>query len=200
MRKTGWALALAALVAAPAPAAAQDFDARGAQRQLFSEKRAELVVHPQPGVDPRFMQVLGDRRQAASFTAHIPYYGAVAVSPDEGLVEHAIVSVGNYHSFASAAEAALGICNRQRTRGTTPCVVVAEIRPRGWQARALQLSAGATAIFRRDYRRARGARAFAVSPASGGYGIGTGPSAAAGAIAACNAAGGVTDCRVAIRD
>jgi hypothetical protein len=195
----GRAIALAALVAAPA-LAQEVLNARGAQRLLFNERRAELVAHPQPSVDPRLMALLQDQRQVAGFIESVPYYGAIAVSPDQGLVESAIVSVGNYHSFDSAATAALARCDAQRPEGTQPCVIVAEIRPRGWQARALQLSAGATAVFRREYRRARGDKAFAISPTSGGYGIGRGVGAAASAIAACNAAGGVADCRVAVSD
>lgn len=195
----GRALALAAL-AAP-PALAQDvFDARAAGRLLFNERRAELVAHPQPSVDPRLMALFEDRRQAAAFLDHVPYYGAIAVSPDQGLVEDAIVAVGNHHSFDSAATVALGRCEAQRPADTRACVIVAEIRPRRWRGRALQLSAGATAVFRREYRRARGERAFAISPTSGGYGIGQGAGAAASAVAACNAAGGVADCRVAISD
>lgn len=199
MRKT-WAALVAALVTAAPALAQQVVDARAAQRQLFNERRSELIVHPQAAVDPRFMAVLSNRQQADRLLSEIPYYGAIAISPDEGLVMNAIVSVGNYHSFATASAAALTLCNRQRASGTRPCVVVAEIRPRNWQARAFQLSAGATAIFRREYRRARGPRAFAVSPGSGGYGIGRGEGAEAAAVGACNAAGGVTDCRIAIRD
>lgn len=195
----GRALALAALVAAPA-IAQEVFDAPAAGRLLYSERRAELVAHPQPAVDRRLMALLEDRRQVAGFLDSVPYYGAIAVSPDQGLVAEAIVAVGNYHSFGSAAAAALGRCDAQRPEGTGNCVIVAEIRPRGWQARALQLSAGATATFRRDFRRGRDERAFAISPTSGGYGIGRGPGAAASAIAACNAAGGVADCRIAISD
>ncbi|MDH3264722.1 MAG: 5-aminolevulic acid synthase [Paracoccaceae bacterium] len=195
----GRALALAALVAAPA-VAQEVIGARAAQRLLFNERRAELVAHPQSSVDPRLTALLQDRRQVAGFIESVPYYGAIAVSPDQGLVQDAIVPVGNYHSFESAAGAALGQCNAQRPEGSRPCVIVAEIRPRGWRARALQLSAGATATFRREYRRGRDERAFAISPTSGGYGIGRGLGAAASAIAACNAAGGVADCRVAISD
>lgn len=199
MRRQAGAWVMALAIAAPA-AAQEVVDARAAQRQLFNAARAELIVQPQPGVHAGLMALLADRRQVEGFIAQIPYYGAIAVSPDEGMVESAIVSVGNYHSAASAVAAALKICNAQRKAGTSPCVSVAEIRPRGWEARALQLSAGATAIFRRDYRRSQGARAFAASPSSGGYAIGRGPAAEAEAIASCNAAGSVSDCRIAIKD
>jgi hypothetical protein len=195
----GRALALAALAAAPA-LAQEVFDARAAGRLLFNERRAELVALPQPSVDQRLMALLQDRRRVAGFLDSVPYYGAIAVSPDQGLVEEAIVAVGNFHSSGSAAAAALGRCDAQRPAETRACVIVAHIRPRGWRARALQLSAGATATFRREFRRGQGERAFAISPASGGYGIGRGPGAAAAAIAACNAAGGMADCQVAISD
>ncbi len=188
-------------LAAAGPAMAQGVaDERAARSMLFHESRAELVARPDPAVDPRLMAVLQDRRQAAALVGSVPYYGAVAVSPDQGLVPEAIVSVGNYHSVPSAAAAALAACNAQRPSGTRPCVLAAEIRPRGWEARALQLSSGATAVFRRVYRRGNGEKALAISPSSGGYGVGKGAGAAASAMAACAAAGGAGDCRVVIAD
>jgi hypothetical protein len=187
-----------ALFAASAASAQGVFDARGAQRQLFHESRAELIVHPYAGMSAAEQGVF--KAVADQLAGSVPYYGAIAISPAEGINSRATTARGNYHSFESASAAVLADCNGARARGAAPCVVVAEVRPRNWQARALQLSAAATQMFRADYRRGRGERSLAVSPTSGGFGIGKGPGAASSAIAACNQVGGVSDCRIAVQD
>lgn len=188
---------LAILVASGA--VAQDTPtARDVQRQLFNESRAELVMHPHPSMST--VEAGAFEQVADQLVSQVPYYGAIAISPDQGLNSTATTARGNYHSFQAASAAVLADCNAARSRGSARCVVVAEVRPRNWQARAFQLSAGATAIFRREYRRGREERAFAISPTSGGYGVGKGPGAAVSAVAACNQAGGVSDCQVAVAD
>lgn len=187
-------VAVAALAAGPA-AAQEVLDTAAARRILFNERRVEVVIHPQPFLSEAAADVLRDVAEG-----NVPYYGAIAVSPDQGLATEATTARGNYHDAAAAAAAALADCNARRATGSTPCVVVAETRPKDWEPRGLQLSQGATSLFRRDYRRGREQKAFAVSPTSGGFGIGRGATAAAAAIASCNAAGGVADCRVVIAD
>ena len=60
---------------------------------------------------------------------------------------------------------------------------------------------GATVAFRSDYRRARGEKAMAISPASGFFAIARGPGAAEAAVAECKALSqGAGDCVVAIRN
>jgi hypothetical protein len=92
----------------------------------------------------------------------------------------------NFHDSESAEAAALAACG-------TGCVVVMVVRPEGWEpGRALELSAEATAALRSEYRRLpRRARAFAISPATGQWGVGEGQAAA---LAAC----GAEDCRVVV--
>jgi hypothetical protein len=188
----------AVLVAAAAawPAFGQEvFSERSARGQLFNERRVEVQVVAHPFLSPAEIRVLEE-----AGAGNVPYYGAIAASPDQGLTGEPTSAAGNHHSMEGAAAAALSECNSKRAGGTAPCVIVAEIRPRGWEPRALQLSQGATASFRRDYARASGTRAFAISPSTGGYGIGRGDVAADRALAACNAAAGARDCRVAIAD
>jgi hypothetical protein len=192
------ALAVLSVLAATSVAAQGVFNARSAQRQLFNGGRAELIVHPYPGMSEAEEGAF--KAVADQLVRSVPFYGAIAISPQEGMNSQATTARGNYHSFESAAAAVLADCNRARARGTAPCVVAAEIRPRNWRARELQLSSSATAAFRASYRRARGEKSFAVSPTSGGFGIGMGPGAASSAVAACNQAGGVGDCRVIIQD
>lgn len=189
------AAAVAAAVALPVPAPAQQaMDGATARRMLFDARRAEVVVFAQGLLSEAEAQVL---RQTAE--ANVPYYGAIAVSPSQGLAAEPTSAAGNHHDVAAAGRAALAACDAKRPAGTRPCVVVAEVRPRGWQARPLQLSAGATESFRRDFRRGGGS-AFAVSPSTGGFGLGAGPGADASALAACASASRAPDCRVIVRD
>lgn len=95
-----------------------------------------------------------------------PYYAAIAISPDEGLMSEATVAAANYHNVEAASAAALSGCNEKK-KGAADCVVVALVRPEGWQAQPLQLSSDATAAFA-DYQ----GGAVAVSGATGSWGLG----------------------------
>lgn len=129
-----------------------------------------------------------------------PYYGAIAVSPDEGLMVEATVAAANHHSTEAAESAALAGCDAKR-KGATPCVIVALIRPQGWAARPFQLSSGATTGFVDSFLKVRRDRAFAVSPSTGLWGIGKGRNSADKAVADCAAkAAGVADCAVVVAD
>jgi hypothetical protein len=195
MRRLAAAAAMTAAMAAAGPAPAQQaMDGATARRMLFDARRAEVVIFPQGILSAPEADVL--RRTAE---ANVPYYGAIAVSPSQGLAAEPTSAAGNHHDVAAAGRAALEACDAKRPAGSRPCVIVAEVRPRGWAARPLQLSAGATETFRRDFRRG-GERAFAISPSTGGFGVGSGPGADASALAACAAASRARDCRVVVRD
>jgi hypothetical protein len=187
-------MALAGLMAGTAHAQ-EVLDGAGARGLLFNERRTEVAIITHGFVSEAEVAVL---RDAAAKS--VPYYGAIAAAPDLGITGEATSATGNFHDAPAAAAAALAECNAKRPRGSAACVVVAEIRPRNWQARALQLSAGATSVFKRDYRRGGGERAFAVSPTSGGFGFARGEGAAAKATRSCNTAGHVADCRVVVQD
>ena len=86
-----------------------------------------------------------------------------------------------------------------RKRGTQPCQIAAQLLPRRYKARPFQLSQDGTAAFD-DYRRAKGEKAIAVSTGTGSFGIGTGETAEATAIAACNQRAPKNDCVIAVRN
>lgn len=184
-----WGLVLG--MAAATAGAAQPVDGRSARDALFSPRGSSVAIVR--GVLPEDQAEL-----LAGVAAGQAYYGAIAVSPDEGLMVEATVAAVNHHSVEAAATAAVRDCNA-RKKGRADCVVAALIRPRGWEeGRALALSAMATEAFRSDYGRS-GARALAVSPSTGAFGLGKGEGAAEAALAAC-AEGGATDCAVAVAD
>lgn len=139
-----------------------------------------------------------EARLLAGVVADQPYFGAVAISPAEKLLESkATIAVANFHTTKAAATEALRQCNALRA-GAAPCVVVALIRPKGWQDGALSLSAEATAGFAKGYPPAKGAMAVSVS--TGAWGIASGAGAADAAIAACAKRSADHDCTVVIQD
>ncbi|PZQ99364.1 MAG: 5-aminolevulic acid synthase [Cereibacter sphaeroides] len=128
-----------------------------------------------------------------------PYYGAIAISPDEGIMVEATVAGANHNSTEAAEAFALQACDAKR-KGKTPCAVVALIRPAGWAARPYQLSSGATEAFA-EYMKIRRDKAFAISASTGLWGMGKGRDAAAKAIAECaTKPPQPTDCALLVQD
>lgn len=190
-------MTLAAMVAMLATAApAQDLTGAEVEPLLYPATGSAVEIVPQPFLPADQAQMLQTVGAAQA------YYGAIAVSPDEGMMVEATVAAANHHSTEAASIAALAGCDAKR-KGAAPCVIVALIRPAGWQARAFQLSSGATAGFLDNYAGTRRARAFAISPATGHWGMGKGGDAAAKAVKDCvaKAAGApVGDCAVVVAD
>ena len=179
------AAALAVALAAPAPAAAQaSITQAEARAQLFDARRTQVAIVRQPFLSEADIATL----QALPQAAQLDYYGALAVDPAQGLQGDRARGAFNFHSPEAARAAALSGCG-------AGCVVVAEIRPRDFvDGRALTLNQGATrAVAGRALGRAGGT--LAISDATGAFGLGEGATAA---VAAC-AAGGATDCRVAVQ-
>ena len=172
-------------------ALAEPVSGRAAKDALFSARKSEVVMAPAPFLSD------SDARLLASVVADQPYYGAVAVAPDEGLASEATFAAANHHSVEAAVKAALAACNAKR-KGGRPCAIVGNIRPEGWQPRGFGLSADATKGFRDDYG-SRGSRALAISPSTGRWGLGKGDRAASDALAACGK-GGAGDCQLAVAD
>lgn len=186
MGRFGAILAVCAVVAAPALAA--PVGGQVAEAALYSPKGAQAVVLRTPGLKPEDVEAL---RQVA---ATQKYYGAVAISPDEGLLSPATVAAANYHDVENARAAALASCNDRRKKGADRCVVVADIVPVGWKKGAkLQLSTDATAGF----EALKGPRFLAASADTGNWGAGAD---AAAALAACRAKSGARDCELVISD
>lgn len=189
------ALRLALILAALSPTAAlaDPIGASEARDQLYDADRVEVARYQTPGLSERDVQVLTTVAQSQK------YYAAVAFAPDAGIMAEPTVLAADYHSIEAARAAALNGCNARRTGGAA-CAIALEVRPQGWQPRAVQLSADATAGFNDQYLRAAGPRALAISASSGQWGIGRGEHAAEDAVSACKGDTDVSDCAVVIAD
>jgi len=174
-------------------AAAQSLDGRSARKAVFPATGVSITVLEAGGLSAT------DRAVLRQVLAAQPYYGAVAMSPSEGLMSEALVAAANYHDVEAAGVAALRDCDARKKPGSAACVIVAELRPEGWEPRTLQLSAAATDGLARDYK-GLGAKALAISPATGKWAIAKGKDAVAEAQAQCEAAGAGGDCRVVVAD
>ncbi len=184
---------LAALTASlPQMAMADVLTGKAAKKALFADSDVAVEVTKHSFLVDEQPQIVG------SVASQQPYYGAIAVSPDEGLMSEATLAAANYHSVEAASLAALAGCDAVR-KGAVPCVIVALVRPKGWEARPLQLSADATVAFRKDYG-GKGA-ALAVSAGTGTWGMSKGTNASEAALAACAAKlVGPNDCTVIVVD
>lgn len=185
-------LALALLVGGAAAAPAQGVpDQAAAKRLLFPARGAQIAVTRHAFLTEIDLAALRELPRVAQ----LKYYGALAAAPDAGFQSETTRGAFNFHSTASARAAALAECDAARAGGA-PCVVVADILPRRYQAgRSLTLNQDATAaVAGRDFRRAGSDAVLAISPATGAWGLGDGPAAA---VASC-AAGGARDCEPAV--
>ncbi|MBN2905941.1 MAG: 5-aminolevulic acid synthase [Rhodobacteraceae bacterium] len=182
----GGALGLAGM------ALAEPVSGKAARELVFKSDAVEVVIAPVPGLSEQDIAAL---RFAA---AQQPYYSAIAMAPSEGLLSEATLAAQNFHDPDAARAAALRGCDSAR-KGGAPCVIAAEIRPEGWQPRALSLSAAATEALQEDYGRGRGEKALAISPGTGKWAVQKGADAGPAALAAC-ATQGATDCQLAVAD
>ena len=161
---------------------------KDARKLVITAKTAVVEVMLDAGLSAPDQTALG------LVGAQQPYYGAIAISPGDGLLSEATVAAANYHDTAAAQIAALAECDAKKTTPAA-CVIAALIRPDGYAPRALQLSVDATTALRKDYPGKGGA--LAISAQTGAWGIGAGADAAT---AACAAKGGATDCAVVVQD
>ncbi|CTQ50948.1 hypothetical protein [Jannaschia donghaensis] len=178
--------ALLALTTLTLPAAAQTVpDQDAAKRLLFDTRGAQVAVLRHGFMSDADVTTL----QALPEVAQLKYYGAMAAHPDEGIQAERTRGAFNFHSIDQARAAALSGCG-------SGCVVIAEILPRRYEAgRALTLNQDASKVVTgRDFTRAGTDAALAISPSTGGWGIGNGEQAA---VATC-AAAGARDCAVAV--
>jgi hypothetical protein len=189
MRLTTALLAAAVLAT---PALAEPITGKEARKLAFDPKGVEITITEGTGLNDQDLAILNQ------VLATQAYYGAVAMTPSEGILSEALVAAANYHDVDTARGVALSGCDARKREGSAPCIIVAELRPEGWEPRDLQLSAAATEGLRKEYK-GFGAKAFALSASTGNWGVGKGDSAAQDAIAACNAAG-AEDCAVVVAD
>ncbi len=181
-------MGLAALMATAVYA--DPISGKDARKALFASQKAEVEILKSAGIsksDAKALQMVGISQ---------PYFGAIAISPDEGLMSEATVAAANYHDTDAASAAALTECNEKK-KGKADCVVAALIRPKGWKDKGFQLSSDATEGFKTGYDAKAGA--LAISRSTGGWGLGEGAGATDDAIAACLIkAPKAKDCVVAI--
>lgn len=148
-----------------------------AEADVVDGKAAKAALFPAVVAEVEILAAAGlPKDQAAALEmvgGQQPYYGAIAISPDDGLMSEATVAAANYHDTDAASAAALADCNAKKT-GKTDCVIAALIRPKGWEKRDLQLSSDASAGFTADYKQG----ALAISALTGAWGIGADADAA----------------------
>lgn len=185
--------ALALLFALAQPLAADPLPGSEARALLFHAERTEVARFSTEGLSPEQAEALTGLAMGQR------YYAALAFAPDAGIIAEPSVFAANHHSRDAARAAALAGCEERRNGGR-PCTLALEVRPAGWEARALSLSAAATEAFEREYRRLRGERALAISPSSGAWGIASGEGAMNAAVERCAADRGDEDCVVVIAD
>jgi hypothetical protein len=176
----------------------------GASAQALTGEAAAASLFPPAGAEVELLKTDFLPADQAELLRQVglaqPYYGAIAVSPDEGIMVDATVAAANQHSVEAASVAARAACDAKR-KGARPCEVVALIRPTGWQPQALQLSSGATAAFLDEYVKVKRGKAFAISPSTGGWGIGKGRDAVVKAVEDCATKDPKpTDCALAVQD
>jgi hypothetical protein len=186
-------LSIAAIALLAAPATAQTVPGEAAQAMLFPSDRVEVLAYTVEGLSEDEITLL------TQIAADQKYYAAVAFASAEGILAEPTVMAANFHTIDAARTAARAQCNDRRSGGEA-CAIAFEVRPRGWEPRALQLSADATEAFAADYARAATPRAFAISTATGQWGVGTGADAAAAALNQCRSAPGAGDCTVVVAD
>lgn len=184
-------------VATALPAAAQDLlGRREALRLIYpADAEVESVVLPHPSLSAPEVELLGGAIEQGLMPQMV-FYGALAIDPERGLADpQTTVAVGNYHDEISAATAALAGCEAGRDDPETEaCTIVLVVRPAGWEAGGvLQLSAGAAEALRTEFRRLGRPRVFAISDATGTFGMGPSQETA---LAGC----GAPDCRTVIAD
>lgn len=184
--------ASAALITLAGASLAEPMTGNEAAKQVFSPKGSEVEMLPVAGLSPEsaalLQQVVGD----------YAYYAAAAIAPDEDLLKsEATMLVANHHSAEAASAAALAGCDAAR-KGGSACVVAAIVRPKGWEARALQLSVEGTVALTSDYGK-KGERAMATSAQTGFFALAQGAGAQATAVQACTDKG-ATDCAISVAD
>lgn len=186
-------IALIALTAITGAADAQQaMSYSDARKQLFRENGRTVTI-----ADLDFLGA-AERNALEAYAGGFDYYAAMAVSPGDPADSGSAVAVANYHSAEAAQAAALSACEAKRRTGKA-CVVVATVTPRRYQARALTLSAEATAAIKDGYRKLDAPKAFAISPSSGAWAFARGDGGRA--LEQCRAKSqSAADCRIVVED
>ncbi len=187
---------LCALIASSPLMAQSVTNTAGARAQVFATDREAVqlsssLTKQEKGAIKALIPLLEKQMQIP-----VEYYSSIAYAPDQGLVSEALQGAFNHHSPAAADRAALRACAEAKPRGAGACRIAARVLPRGYKTRPLTLSASATRALLGNFSRQSSPKAYAISPATGAWGIGPSDRTA---ISRCRNAG-ATDCQVIIRD
>ena len=159
-------------LALAAPAVAEVADTATARKALYPVKGYELRISeglsPEDAATVRAIVPL----MAEQLRQPVRYYGAIAWSPEDGLVHESLQAAMNYHAPDAAAVAAVRACMGLRSKGADSCAVAALLLPKGWKPRDVLLSVDATAVFHKSFLRAPAPKSFAVSRETGAFGTG----------------------------
>lgn len=183
------------------------FSASAAAAEVLNEKAAQAALFSVRGYAVQVSSTLSKRDQA-TVRALVPlmaqqlrqpvrYYAAIAYSPKDGLAHNSIQAAMNFHTIEASGAAAIAACNALRSKGAPSCQLAARMVPKSYKTQPLTLSIDATAAFDKAYRRAKSPKAFAISKATGSWGIGRSD---ASALAGCEKSGRPKDCEIVIRD
>lgn len=189
------AAALATIVAFSQPASAAPLKGTDAQAMLFSGEGVKVAINQGAGLSETDAKTLRILVESNGFN----YYGAIAFSPDDGIMSESLQGAFNYHDVNNASRVAIAACNAAKKPASRPCIVGAQVFPSGYKPGRFQISQAATAEFGR-YLQTEGARALAISASTGGFGFGAGASAEAAALQACRKEAKRNDCRVVVKD
>jgi len=198
------ALLLAALVAG-GPALSEPISFKEARKALPRAKAKAAITFDESIVPEADRARLETSRQSLADVLNalgkaIPSYGAVAISPTEGLFVEWLNGVGQYHNLPAARAAAVAYCELNRKPESSPCTVLVEVAPKGAAADdVIAMSGLANAALRGAYRKMDAPKAFAISPSTGNFGFDRGDGSQA--LEACATAGqGVGDCEIVVAD
>ena len=175
------------------PVAADVMDTKTARQQLFAEKGYGIQVSGRLSDQDRQTVIAVIPLIAKQLNQPVRYFASIAYSPDDGLVHEALQGAMNYHTTDAADAAAIAACNKTKSPGTQVCRVAARVVPKRYEPSELTLSVEATIGFNKTFRKTRGAKSFAISEATGAWGMGTTDDAAKGRC-------GVGDCKIVIRE
>lgn len=160
-------LAVSGLMFASQGAAQNLPSAKIATKSLYkTNKRATMVRILAPNLVPAAYQAA-----LQNATRVQRYYEAMAATPTEGMLGKSAVHAINHHSVAAAHNAAIAGCNAKKDKAAKDCVIVADFLPKGYKGPgSFSLSANATEVFAKKYKRAKKPKAFAISPSTGNWG------------------------------
>ena len=116
LTRSAFALVLVSAALAT-PALAEPMTGKAAKKLLFAPVTAEVEILPEAGLSQDMADALDMVGEGQ------PYYGAVAIAPEEGLMSEATVAAANFHDTTAAGVAGCGVAMRWRSPISSPVSV-----------------------------------------------------------------------------